>query len=406
MMAIPGPQMGLASTLLNWGIDAIQAFGLRIPPLDSDGLVAAARRETNLQDLGATFPWEALRLAARAIEANTELHLFARVALRRSLINALVLRLRLEQARRLDPQLERRSIRPPLIVCGLPRSGTTFLHRLLANLDDARPLLLWELLEPIPGPGPDQRLAKAERAHARLRRWIPGSMDAQHLVRPELPDECMYLMRAALAGPTFYTGPLGGRYLEFSFERDMLPVYRDWRALLSLLDVSGKRLVLKDPHHSANLPELFTVLPDALVVRTHRNPVEVVPSYHRLTASWLAIICRRLDLPRMVEHTTRLLEHMATRMVAADDDPRVPHDRVIDVDYRALVQDPLEAVRGVCRHFDIPWKDEYPERLEQFFKRHRQHAYGDNPYCCEEYGQTKEYIADRFQLYIERYRIT
>ena len=199
-------------------------------------------------------------------------------------------------------------------------------------------------------------------------------MDAQHVVRPELPDECAHLMRAALAGTTFYTGPQGGRYLEFSLERDMLPVYHDWRALLSLLDVPGKRLVLKDPHHSANLPELFTVLPDALVVRTHRNPVEVVPSYHQLTASWLAIICRRFDLPRMVEHTTRLLEDMATRIVAADDDPRVPHDRVIDVDYRALVQDPLEAVRGVCRHFDIPWKDEYPERLEQFINGHRQRA--------------------------------
>ena len=101
-----------------------------------------------------------------------------------------------------------------------------------------------------------------------------------------------------------------------------------------------------------------------------------------------------------------MLEHMATRIVAADDDPRVPQDRVIDVDYRALVQDPLEAVRGVCRHFDIPWKDEYPDRLEEFINRHRQRAHGDNPYCCEEYGQSKEYIADRFQLYIERYRIT
>jgi hypothetical protein len=398
--------MSLASTLLNWGIDAIQALGLRIPPLDPDGLIAAARRKANLQNLGATFPWEALRLAAHAIEANKDLHLIARVALRMSLINALVLRLRLEEARQRDPQLERRSIRPSLIVCGLPRSGTTFLHRLLANLDDARPLLLWELLEPIPGRGPDQRRAKAERDLARLRRWIPASMDAQHLVRPELPDECMYLMRAALAGPTFYTGPQGGRYLELSSERDMLPVYRDWRALLSLLDVPGKRLVLKDPHHSANLPELFTVLPDALVVRTHRNPVEVVPSYHQLVASWLAIICRRFDLPRMVEHTTRLLEDMATRMVAADDDPRLPHDRVIDVDYRALVQNPLAAVRGICRHFDIPWKDEYPERLEQFINRNRQRAYGENTYSCEEYGQTKEYIADRFRLYIERYRIT
>lgn len=406
-MAVPVPHMGLAYTSLDGAINAIQAFGLRIPSLDPDRLIAAARRKSNLQELGETFPWEALREAARAIEANKELHVFARVVLRRNLINSLVLRLRLEQARQGDPQLEQRPIRPPLIVCGLPRSGTTYLHRLLANLDDARPLLLWELLEPIPGPGPDQRLRTAERDLARLRRWVPASMDAQHLVRPELPDECAYLMRAALAGTTFYTGPQeDNRYLDFSIERDMLPAYRDWRALLSLLDVPGNRLVLKDPHHSANLPELFTVLPDALVVRTHRNPVEVVPSYHRLVASWLAIICRRLDLPRMVEDTTRTLAHMAARTVAADDDPRVPRDRVIDVDYRTLVQDPLAAVRGICRRFDIPWKDVYSGRLEQFTSRHRQRAHGDNPYCCEEYGQSKEDIAARFRSYIGRYRIT
>src|SRR5437868_9732975 len=133
MMAVPAPQMSLASMLLNWGIDAVQALGLRIPPLDPGGLVAAARRQAKLQDLGATFPWEALRLVAHAIEANRDLHVIARVALRTSLIKALVLRLRLEEARQRDPLLERRSIRPPLIVCGLPRSGTTFLHRLLAN---------------------------------------------------------------------------------------------------------------------------------------------------------------------------------------------------------------------------------------------------------------------------------
>lgn len=405
-MAVPVPRMGFAYTLLDRAIDAVQAFGLRIPPLDPEGLVTAARRKANLHDLGATFPWEALRLAAGGIETNKELHVFAKVVLRRNIINSLVLRLRLERARQQDPQLERRSIRPPLIVCGLPRSGTTYLHRLLANLDDARPLLLWELLEPIPGPGPDQRLATAERDLGRLRRWVPASMDAQHLVRPQLADECAYLMRAALAGTTFYTGPHGRSYLDFSLGRDMLPVYRDWRALLSLLDAPGKRLTLKDPHHSANLPELFAVLPDALVVRTHRDPVEVVPSYHRLVASWLAIICRHLDLPRMVEDTTRMLEHMAARIVAADDDPRVPHDRVIDVDYRALVRDPLEVVQNVCRRFDIPWKAEYPERLEQFIRRHRQRAYGENPYCCDEYGQSKEYIMNRFHTYIERYRIT
>jgi hypothetical protein len=405
-MAVPSPKLSTPYRLLNRVITALRPLGVAWPSLAPDSLVAAARRRARLEDLGDTFPWEGLAVLCRSLEEEADLHLLSRAFMRRALVEGLEARLRLEQKRKEAPDLERRPLLPPLIVCGLPRSGTTYLHRLLASLDDSRPLTLWEVMHPIPGPGPDRRLATMRRALDRYRWMMPVSLDAQHPMGAELPDECHYLLRGSIGSFVYFLMASVDRWLDWFLRRDMLPAYRDWRALLSLLSVPGKRLVLKCPGHARCLPELFTVLPEALVVRTHRAPAEVLPSHHRLVASLRAATCLRPDVPRLVETGTRYLEAIAARTMAADDDPRAPRGQVLDVDFRALVEEPLGVVRRICRHFGLPWRDEYPGRLEQFMSGHRRRQFGDNPYTCEEYGQSKGEIESRFKSYMDRYRIS
>jgi hypothetical protein len=404
-MAIPSPKLSRPYRLLDRSAKALRRLGLAFPSLAPASLIAAARRHTGLEDLGESFPWEGLDVLCRSLEDEADLHLLSRVFMRTALVESLETRLRLEQARKQDPELERRPLLPPLIVCGLPRSGTTYLHRLLANLDDSRPLALWELAYPLPGTGPDRRLATMRRRLDQVRWMTPVSLDAQHLVRAELPDECNFLFRGSIGTHVYFSMAPVYRWLDWFLRRDILPAYHDWRALLSVLSVPGKRLVLTCPAHARCLPELFTVLPEALVIRTHRSPVDVLPSHHRLIATLHAATCLHPDVPRMVDADTCYLEAIASRTMAADSDPRVPAGQVFDVDYRALVENPLDVVRRVCQHFGLPWRDEYPDRLAQFMSGHRQRQYGDNPYTCEEYGQSKEEIEGHFKAYIARYQI-
>jgi hypothetical protein len=191
-MSVPSPKLSTPYRLLNRVIAAVRPLGVACHSLAPSSLVAAARRRTRLEDLGDTFPWEGFAVLSRSLEEEADLHVLSRVFMRTVIVESLEVRLRLEQARKENPDLERRPLLPPLIVCGLPRSGTTYLHRLLANLDDSRPLALWELAYPLPGPGPDRRLATMRRALNRLRFMMPVSLDAQHLVRAELPDECNF----------------------------------------------------------------------------------------------------------------------------------------------------------------------------------------------------------------------
>src|SRR5262249_50289555 len=152
------------------------------------------------------------------------------------------------------------------------------LHRLLVLDDDAVSLPLWQLLEPLPPrSGPDQRREHAARNVAWLAGLVPVSLDAQHYVRPDLPDECAYLLRTSFLGSMPWQVP-AHRWLRWSLSADASFAYRIWAAFLGRLDPgAGARFVLKDPFHAAYADEIEAACPGALLVRTHRDPVEVLP---------------------------------------------------------------------------------------------------------------------------------
>jgi hypothetical protein len=368
--------------------------------LDPGALEEAAARQTGLDDFGPPAYREGLCALTSSLERQADLHDLGRVHFHRLIVECLVSRLRLVAARRADPGLDVAPLRPPLIVCGLPRSGTTFLHRLLALAADARPLALGELLQPLPGPGPDRRLADARKRVSRLQQLVSVSIDAQHYVRPELPDECTYLFRPSFASLLLWQAP-AYEWFEWFTSCDMAQPYRDYRLLLSVLCPDPqKRLVLKDPAHARNLPELFAVLPEAMVVQLHRDPVEAVPSLHKLTLTMQSVLSRRVDVPRLAEANTRWVAAVLDRSLASR--AQLPAGRLLDVSYRDLIADPLAVARRIHDHFGLPWTATRAQ-TQAFEAQHRQRRFGENSYSPEAFGQTRAGLAARFAGYRERF---
>lgn len=402
MSAASLPQCGLPPAY-RW-LDRLTGLAGRVgwsgSTLDPDALESAAARRAGLRDFGPRSYREGLCALTRSLEREAELHDLGRLHFHRVIVECLVNRLRLVAARRAQPALDHAPLRPPLIVCGLPRSGTTFLHRLLSLAEDARPLALWELQQPLPGPGPDRRLASARRRLGHLRRLASLSVDAQHYVRPELPDECTYLFRPSFASLLLWQAP-AYEWFDWFTRCDMAQPYRDYRLLLSALcpDVR-RRLTLKDPGHTGNLPELFAVLPEAMVVQLHRDPVEAVPSLHKLTLTMHAVLSRRVDMPRVAEANTRWIEAMLARNLAAR--AKLPAGRLLDVDYRDLVADPLAVARRIHEHFALPWTVT-AEQARRFESEHRQRRFGENSYSADAFGQSRAGLAARFADYRERF---
>jgi hypothetical protein len=373
-----------------------KALGLPVERLSPAALEQAAARREGHDDFGDPGYRAGLDALVESIEADANLHTVARLHMRELLTELLVSRLRLARLPASTPT----PLVAPLIVCGLPRSGTTFLHRMLAERDDARALPLWELREPIRGPGPDRRLAAARARDARLVALAGARMDAQHLMRAELPDECGHLLKISMYSSLFWQVPVHG-YLEWYLEADGAQPYREYRALLAVLAHPGQRLVLKDPFHAAQLPSLLAVLPEAMVVQTHRDPVEVVPSFNKLTTSFQALLSDDFDRARSVTLNLRWLQTVVRRNHEAR--AALAPGRLLDVRYGELLRDPFAVVDRVHAHFGLELDGAYADRLRRFIGENPQRKHGPNPYAAADYGQTTAAIAAAFADYRARF---
>lgn len=387
-----------------WAVNRVGAaarkLGVPIAPLSVAALEQAAMQEEGADDFGDGYHREGLQALVDAVEHEPSIHTAGRLHLRSLIVRELVTRLRLRRACQRDPALARGPTLAPIVVCGLPRSGTTFLHRLLAEAGDARSLPLWELMEPLPGPGPDRRLATARARMERLSALSGDVLDAQHFIRAELPDECGHLFKCTFFSSIYWQAPLH-RYLDWYLRADPGPAYHDYRSLLGVLDRPGRRLVLKDPFHARHLSSLFEVLPEANVVVTHRDPVEVVPSFHKLTLSMHRVFSDEVDVPRTVEANTRWLHDLVQRSLDAR--PRLAAARIVDVGYRELVADPVGVVARIHDRFGLELDTPTRQRLERYVARNPQRQHGDNPYRAEDYGQRTAALAERFAAYRARF---
>lgn len=393
---VSAPRLPPVAAVASRVFDGVAAAGaLR---LDPDRLWAAAARSEGHDDFGPDAPGlrRGLEVYCESVERDARPHGLGRFYLYRRVLG-IALRANLRSAKMVRDRLRPR--KPLLVVCGLPRSGTTMLHRLLEQADGARGIPFWQLADPIPPPrGPDRRRRQAEKNLARLRRI--ASLDAQHVVRPDLSDEWGHLLRNSFLGSMLWQVPAFS-WLFWMLEQDSRPAYRRWGAYLHHLKPEDARLVVKDPFHAANLEALLEVCPSTTIVQTHRDPLEVVPSFHKLCATMHAALVRRLDVPRMVDAHMHWLSALLERN--AQGRRRLAEhglaDRLLDVAYADLLSDPIGVVERIHDHARIPLSGAEVDRMRQWLARNGQRKYGPNPYSAEAFGQRPEAIAERFSAY-------
>ncbi len=275
----------------------------------------------------------ALDVLCRSLREDARLTPLATRPVEQLIVSGLVARLRLDARVPADA----RPRTPPLIVCGLPRSGTTLLHRLLALSEGARAVPFWELHAPVPGVEPDHRRRDARAALG----WLHLSgASALRPMREDLPDECGLLLRLGLRTQLFWAlAPVHG-YLDWLLDEP--PPYAVYRRTLAHLEgLAPGRLVLKYPAHALHLPALLEALPGAQVVVTHRDPDDVLPSSHHLLLGLHARVSDDVDVPRCIAANTRRLALQAERTAA-----HASH-ACVHVAHRALVGDPVGTVGSV-----------------------------------------------------------
>ncbi|HXJ33431.1 MAG TPA: sulfotransferase [Candidatus Eisenbacteria bacterium] len=383
----------------------------RLVRLDPESLLAGARRRTGLDDFGDPSFRDPLRRLMQSIEEESRLSIVGRIAARHDLTGMLMNRLLMERDRRLHPAITDEQIRRPLFILGLPRSGSTFLHGLLAQDPANRVPRHWELRSPSPPPDratydTDPRIERAARDIRWFLRLAPR-FKTIHPVGAQLPEECVVILSHSFLSFQFSSTWFVPSYQSWLDRQDLRPAYRYHRQFLQNLQwrCPGERWVLKAPPHLPGLRALCATYPDANMVVTHRDPLEVVASVTSLHVVLRQTFSAFVDPVKVGDEVTRLLADDIRRGFEARDEGCAPPERFVDVQYTDLVRDPMGIVRRIYRHFDLPLSAEAEQAMQRHLGRNRKDAEGPHVYSLAEFGLDERVERERYRAYWDRWGV-
>ncbi len=340
--------------------------------LDPDGIIADARRATGLADFGDTGVLERLDAQVAAVECDTDLSGLGRFIVRERLVGLLKARLLFEDYLARYPEALEVELEPPVVVVGLPRSGTTHLVNLLAADPRTRSMPWWEVVEPIPvvgdGPGPDgvdPRFARCLSTYEMTKKVAP--LTALMHDRPpwsieedcELVDLdlCSYTLEWHARVPAWRD-----RYLQLDQRKHYAFLRRELQVLSHLR--GPNRWVLKTPQHLEQIGPLLEVFPDATVALTLRDPVAVLQS--AITMLAYGDRTRRVQIEPdelaayWVDRVERLLR------AAVRDVGRIPATRRVDVEFEAFMADDLAMAEKILDAAGLGLPDTARSRLTSY----------------------------------------
>ena len=359
--------------------------------LEPEALMAAARARTGLSGFGPAPLAEPLAALCRSLNDELEFHALGRSYLYEQLVGVLATRLRLEALWAAHPEILDLPVERPIVVIGLPRSGTTILHRLLARDPAKRSSPFWEQVMPLPlgdaeapQPDPDPRIALVGRSIETLYTMAPD-LRQMHEVLVDEPDEDITLLTFAFASLQFEWSYRVPGYSRFHQAADHTEGYRHFRKVLQTLQWlrGGSRWVLKAPQHLEQLGPLLTVFPDATFVQTHRDPVSAVISLSSLTTYG----CRRyFDHPNphaVGAHIASIVERLLRRGV---EDRPADDPRFVDIAFGDLVSDPIGSVRRIYAAAGDVLSPEAQAAMGAWIADNRQEKHGKHDYAAEDFG--------------------
>jgi len=381
--------------------------------LAASDLYDQARLATGLDDLGGeAFAEKAFhRLFAVLVDAldrEAELSQLGRWRARERLLNILRGRLRFIDDRKRWPRIADERIVRPVILLGLGRAGSTFLHSLLSQDPANRVPLSWEITFPSPPPERESYTvdSRIDLGHATLERqgFLDEEMWRIHPFGARLPDETIFIWEYALQGP------VGANWNVPSYSAALTSV--DYRAVFALEKAflqnlqhrcPGERWVLKSPAHLSHLERIFETYPDATIIVNHRDPAKVLGSL----ASLFVVLRRRFsdatpDVRAVAKHVSAIFETPLSDMIAFRREPGIDR-RFFDCPFTDMVADPMGMVRRIYAHLGIDLTAGAVSAMTAWLERDHHGKGPQRRYALEDYGLTYDDVERHYGAYIDHF---
>ena len=378
----------------------------RIPPtrLFATDLIETAKRRSGLDDFGEGAFFEALSRLLESSQDEARLNLIGKIALKTDVLETLCARLQMERDRRLYPDITRREIHEPLFIVGLPRSGTSVLHRLLGADPEHRSPLMWEVRSPSP-PTRDDEKPRIQRAtqSCNFFNWLVPTFRYVHTVGAEVPQECVSLMTPTFLSDQFDAMYYVPSYRAWFFRQDLRPAYKYHRRFLQHLQFRrpGRRWILKAPTHMFAMPALLSMYPNALFVQTHRTPVDSMASVASLVTILRSAFSDAVDPLIVCREAIDYWSETMDKFLRERD--RLPKNRICDIQYDDIRRQPIDAVRRIYEFFGWSLSQEAEQRMRVLVASQAERQSANHRYDLSQFGSSAEEVLSVFATYCQRF---
>ncbi len=379
--------------------------------LDEIALLNTAMKKAGLTDFGDERFREPLRVLLDALKREAELNTLSRVYTRQLLLQLLTTRLLVQGLVIRHPEILELPVQSPIVILGLPRTGTTHLHNLLSRDPRLRSLPYWESLQPVlpteKQPAPGRSDPRVKRCQQNLRRlnYVMPLYPLMHEMACDLPQEEIQLLAVDFSTMLFEWNSHVPGYRDWYCANDQTSAYRYLRKLLQVLQWlrGGTRWVLKSPQHLEQLKPLLEVFPDAKIVQTHRDPVAVTASLCTMLAYVARTHTERVDLLEVGRYWSARVEDLLRASVR--DRPLVLDDQILDVRFHEFMADEVTMVKRVYEFAEQPMTEDAQRAVKSFMSANPRGKLGRIAYHLEDFGLDPRERRQVLRFYQERFDV-
>ena len=376
-------------------------------PLDADALHAKATADTGLTDFGADDYRERLDVYLAALREIGNLHGPGIVNFHAQLLQWLKNRLLLNDLLTRHPEIYDIELPPPVVIAGLPRTGTTHLHNLLAASSTFRSIPYWESNEPFPLPAevgvePDPRKTRMDAAVEFMNAAMPH-FPLMHEMTTEHVHEEIQLLANDFSSMLFETLAHVPRWRDYYLAHDQTASYEHLAVQLKALQFlrGGRRWLLKSPQHLEQLPVLDAVFPGVIVVCTHRDPVPVALSMIAMITYTARMHCSPVPVQEIATSWIERLQTMLDALVRDRD--VIPPERSVDIRFGDFMADELGVAERVYDLAGEPLTNAARTATADYLSGHLRGRLGQVATSAEMFGLDEHDLGARFTGYVERF---
>lgn len=410
-VAEPGkaPPMRLPFRMFLAGLAAAERLApeVLLPKLTADSLIKAAGVKPSA---GAEH---GLRLLTASLAANSELTMFGRLSTHWDFVRLLRNAALIEQKLIENPAIAAAPVTAPIFILGLPRSGTTFLHDLLAR--DSANLVprVWQTIYPEPRTknfdAARDRRVKIVNSQLKFFGGISPEFPQLHPIDADSPQECSEITSQVFQSLRFDTTFVVPEYLAWIDAHGHDEAFEFHRKFLQVLQhgAEGERWVLKCPDHSFCLDAIVKTYPDARFIVVHRDPMKVFASVAHLTEVLRRPFLKNIDPVEIGSQVTERWIDGAQRLVAFDQRGDIDPAKKINVHYEELANAPMAAVARIYAHFDLALSGAATNAFETQLNGRKSGGYGgERRYVPDRFGINPKLLKPQFSNYMNYFRVS